>query len=197
MTRRTITLFTTALLLLCLTCAFAACGNGSSSSAPADVSASEPAPAPDSSTAAAPATDSTEAPAAAGADIEGIFTQLATAAALGDSTVSLRDLELTSAGVNLDNVVAWKGAESQTAAQNGGIVLVFEVAPGTADALVASLNAYRDAKVSDDRYAEYAEARENTANARIASNDTLVLYAVAADAQPDKVDTAISEILGQ
>ena len=196
MTRRTMKLLTTAFLLLCLVCAFAACGDSASSSSAATASSQSTAPSSSAGT-EAPASESTEAPAAAGADIEGIFSQLATAAALGDSTVALRDLELTSAGVSLDNVVAWKGAESQTAAQNGGIVLVFEVNPGTADALVKSLEAYRDAKVSDDRYAEYAEARDNTANARIASNDTLVLYAVAADAQPDKVDTAISAILGK
>ena len=193
MTRRITLCFTTSLLLLSLMCMLAGCGGGASSSS--SVSSTEAAAPASSESTAAPSSEPAEAPAAA-ADIEGIFAQLATAAALGDTTVSLRDLELTSAGVSLDNVVAWKGAESQTAAQNGGIVLVFEVAPGTADALKTSLAAFRDAKVQDDRYAEYAEARENTSNARIASNDTLVLYAVSAEGTPDKVDAAISAILG-
>ncbi len=191
MIRRFIPLF---LSLVLAVFAFAACGGDASSSSDAASVSSEAA----SSEASEPASEESEAPADSGVDpeqaqhdVNATLAAIADGASLGE-TIELRELELTSGGIDLTGVTAWSAAESQMASENGGIVMVFEVDAANVAGLKTSLEAFRDAKVSDDRYAEYAEAREHTQNARIVDSGNMVIYAVSATGDNDALDAAIS-----
>lgn len=184
-----------ALALCVLALALTACSEApaSSSSAPASSSVAQAAPVSES---AAP---ETSAPPAPGIDLEALLPALSEAAGLGGTIPVSGELYLTSSGIDVANIVAYTGVESQLAAENGGIVLVFETAPGGADALKTQLESFRDAKVADDRYAEFEQARTNTGQARIQSKDDLVIYAVDASGTPEgqaALDAAIAAALG-
>lgn len=113
----------------------------------------------------------------------------------------MSDLDLTSTShISMDNIVAWAGAESQLASENGGIVIVVQAKPGTADTFVTAFEQFRDAKSSDDRYAEYATAIANTKEARIVTNGDYVVYAVSATGQEggyDALDAALNTLFNQ
>ncbi len=184
--------FALALSLLLLS----ACSGSSSSqpvsSAPSSKAGSSPA-APASSS-AAPASSSA-APAGAAA-LDTTLASLSEAAGLGD-TIAVSEIDLKANGLDTANVAAFAGAESRLSSENGGIVMVFQMQPGTSADMVTALGAYRDARAGDDRYAEFATARENTAGARIVEKGDLVIYAVSATGQNggyDALDAALAAI---
>lgn len=149
-----------------------------------------------SSTSVATASSSVSETTAATIDIETMVKSLTDAAGLG-TTISMSDIDLKAIGINMDDVVAWAGVQSQLVAQNGGTVIVIQAKPGTADTMKATLEKYRDLLASDDRYQEYAEALENISNARIVVNGDCVVYAVSALGQEggfDTLDTAIAAL---
>ena len=173
---------------LCLSL-FAACsgGDGASSSAPQSASESSVVATSDSSLPVGPA-DS--------AGVEEILLTLSEAANLG-GTITVSEIDLTANGLDTANVVAFAGAESKLSSENGGIVMVFEMQPGTTADMVAALEAYRDARAADDRYAEFAIARDNTADARIVEKGDVVIYAVSATGNEggyESLDEAIAQI---
>ncbi|MDL2252871.1 hypothetical protein LJC49_02195 [Ruminococcaceae bacterium OttesenSCG-928-I18] len=188
-------LFTLTALLVCAVF-FAACGGSSSSvvSSPssesqAAVSSGAPAGVPSETSGDPVAPDS-------GTDLEGMLASLSEAAGLG-GTIAVSEVDLSANGLNVDNVVAFAGAESKLSSENGGIVMVFEVQPGTAAEMVSNLEAYRDTRASDDRYAEFETARANTADARIVEKGDIVIYAVSATGQDGgyaALDEAIAQI---
>ncbi len=131
-----------------------------------------------------------------GSETETILATLNEAAGLGDS-ITVSEIDLQANGLDTSNVLAFSGAESRLSSENGGIVMVFQVQPGSEAAMVSALEAYRDLRASDDRYAEFATARDNTANARIGSVGEYVYYAVSATGDSggyDALDIAISEL---
>ncbi len=184
-----ILLLGTALCLLVLS----ACGGTTSSSQP--VSSSAPSMA--ASSVSMPA-QSSSAPASVSGPgaLDGTLATLSEAAALGDA-IAVSEIDLKANGLDTANVVAFAGAESRMSSENGGIVMVFQMQPGTTADMVTALGAYRDARAGDDRYAEFATARENTAGARIVEKGDLVIYAVSATGQDggyDALDAAIAAI---
>lgn len=150
--------------------ALAGCANDSSSS---QASTSAPSTSPPSGSGSGSNTDTS------GYDVEGMLDTLVEAAGLG-GTIDVSELDLKASGISVDKIVEWAGAESKTSSENGGFVLVLAVEPGTASDIAAELEAFRDARASDDRYAEFEVARENTSQARIVKDGDCVIYAVSA-----------------
>lgn len=174
----------------------AGCSSDSSSSTPS----SSPPPASSSSapssTSVPPSSQSTPSSAPTGGhDVAQLASTLAEAAGLG-STIPVRQLDLELAGMNAENFAAFAGAEAQTSAQNGGIVVVIQAQPGTADAVAQELAAFRDSRMGNEDYAEFEDARANTENARIQVHGDYVVYAVSAIGQQDggwaQLDEAIT-----
>lgn len=144
----------------------AGCGNKDASSQPGSSSSSS------SSQSETPST-----PAASSFDVDGMLDALIDAAGLG-GTIEVSELDLKASGISVDKLVDWAGAESKTSSENGGFVLVLVTEPGSASAIASELEAFRDARANDDRYAEFENARENTSQARIVENGDCVVYAV-------------------
>lgn len=161
--------------ILVSTLLLAGCGGDKSSSA------SSPAPA-SSASVSQPASSQPDgsSTASSGHDVDAILGTLSEAAGLG-GTIELGELDLKANGINVDDIEEWAGAESKLSSENGGIVIVFVTKPGTSKDLVSALSAMRDTRATDDRYAEFETARENTKDARIVTiGDNLVVYAVSA-----------------
>ncbi len=132
-------------------------------------------------------------------DLEAVVSSLSDAASLGD-TIDVMEIDLTSAGVDADNIVNFAGAESKLSTENGGIVIVIEAKAGTGAQIAQDLEVFKETKAQDDRYAEFEQARLNTQNARIETKDDLVLYVVDASGTDDglaQVDSAIAAILNK
>lgn len=177
--------------ILVLALALAGCSGGDDPS-----SSSSSAPAPSSSAPASSQSGSGGSGDASGSDLDvaGMLGTLVEAAALG-GTIEVTELDLKANGISVDKLVDWAGAEAKTSAENGGYVLVLVTQPGAAEDLVKELEALRDARASDDRYAEFEVARENTAKARIVTDGDCVFYAVATTADAfTAVDAAIAEL---
>lgn len=128
------------------------------------------------------------------ADLGKVMASLTAAAGLG-STIEVSELDLKASGIDTNNVVNWAGKESKMSAENGGIVMVFQMQPGTTADLADQLKVFRDARASDDRYAEFAEAIAHTKDARIVTEGNYVVYAVSATGEEGyaAVDVAIVE----
>ncbi len=176
----------------------AGCSGGSSGSATVSsvsaplLSSSASVPAPSTAVSSGAAASSLPA----GGGLDATLTALSEAAGLG-STIKVSEIDLKANGLDTANVVAFAGAESQLSSENGGIVLVFQMQPGATADMVSALGAYRDARAGDDRYAEFATARENTKGARIVEKGDLVIYAVSATGQEggyDGLDAAIAAL---
>lgn len=152
--------------------------------------------APSSSTpvsSSAPASSSGSTSGTSDYDVNGMLETLVDASSLG-GTIDVSELDLKASGISVDKLVDWAGAESKTSAENGGFVLVLVTEPGATADIVSELEAFRDARAGDDRYAEFETARENTAKARIVEDGDCVIYAVATSADGfTAVDTAIGE----
>lgn len=181
---------------------FAACGGTASSSSAASAPSSAPVSQPAAASSEAPAPSSAPSEAASEpaddniVNVGAILEPVVEAAGLG-GTIDVTELDLTAGGIDTANILNFIGAESQLAVENGGIVLVFQVSPGTADGLVSQLEAFRDTRASDDRYAEFEQARTNTSQARIVAKDDVVVYAVSALGADglDALDAAIDAAL--
>lgn len=162
--------------------ALAACGDSSSSSS------SQPA---SSGVVSSSAVQSQVVP----TGLDGIVADLAAAAELGDTfEVRQTDLELLG-GLDGANIVAMSGVESVNSMENGGIVVVLEVVDGSAETVIPQMEAYREARMGNSDYGEYAAARDNTQNARIAAYGNYVVYAVSAAGTPEgwtALDNAIA-----
>ncbi len=159
----------------------AGCNQTASTSSSSSAAASSSSSAAAASSAAQSVASASAAPAAH--DVKQLLATLSEAASLG-GTISMSELDLTATGhISKDNIVAWAGAESQLASENGGIVIVIQAKPGTAESFVSQFEEFRDAKASDDRYAEYATAIANTKEARIVVKGDYVVYAVSATGQ--------------
>lgn len=127
-------------------------------------------------------------------DVADMLDTLVEAAALG-GTIEVSELDLTANGISVDNLVEWAGAEAKTSSENGGYVLVLVTKPGSAADVIEELEALRDARANDDRYAEFEAARENTKQARIMEEGDCVIYAVATGADGfTAVDTSIKDL---
>ena len=181
-------------LFLCTAGAVAFVLAGCAQTVPSSSSTSSVAPSSVPSSAITSSVAQSTVSTAAPYDVDELLKQLSEAASLG-GTISMTELDLTASGlISKDNIVAWAGAESQLASENGGIVIVIQAKPGTAETFVSQFEAFRDAKASDDRYAEYAIAIANTKEARIIVNGDYVVYAVSATGQDSgfaALDTAI------
>lgn len=175
--------------LLLVAMALTACGGGddSSSSQPASSTpASSSAPASGSQSGSGCASD---------VDVQGMLDTLVEAGGLG-GTIDVSELDLKASGISVDKIIDWAGAESKTSSENGGIVLVLVTEPGAAADIVTELEAFRDARANDDRYAEFEVARENTSQARIVDEGDCVIYAVSATGAEGytALDKAISDL---
>lgn len=188
---------------LCLMAALAACTNDSAGT---DSAAGTSAPAAASESTAAPASAAESTPAesaateevdsgtpAAGTDLSGLLAELVTAAELG-TTIEISEIDLKAGGLPTDDIVAFAGAESNLAAENGGTVMIFQVASGTEQAMIEALSAWRDTRAGDDRYAEFETAREHTGGARIVNKDGVIVYAVSASGNWDALDAALDGV---
>jgi hypothetical protein len=175
-------------LVFCAVLALAACGGDgitvAATSAPPDAGAPVT---PSASTPDSP-------PAAEGEfDVEALAGILADVAGLGDNRIKSMELDLKAGGVDLADVAAFAGYESQTYSDNGGLVLVVQAVPGAADAVARGLESFKTSRM-DDRYAEFATQLENTANARIRTSGDLVVLAVSAtghDGGWEQLDAAL------
>lgn len=154
-------------------------------------------PASESTAPEAPEASSAPAePDAAGeeaADLSGTLNTLAAAAELG-TTIEVGEIDLKAGGLPTDSIVAFAAAESNLASENGGTVMVFQVQPGTEQQMLDALAAWRDTRANDDRYADFATARENTAGARIVEKNGLIIYAVSASGSWDALDSALEAV---
>ena len=151
-------ILTLAITGLYLSLVLAGCG-GSATSATSQSAPSEAASSSLSKTSSgssAPSVTETES----SLDLDTMLSSLTEAAQLG-GTIDMADLDLTAGGVNLDNIAAWKGAESQLAVDNGGIVIVIQTKQGKADTVAQELEAFKASRM-DDRYADFAGALANT-----------------------------------
>lgn len=162
-------------ILLCLS----ACGGGAgSTSVPAVSSAAPATSAPTAPAPSAPAsTPAASVPATR--DLAATVANLAAAANLGN-TIAVSQIDLKAGGVNMDNVEAFDGAESQLSAQNGGIVIVIKAVAGTAQTVAEEMGGYRDYRLGNADYEEFEDARTNTMDARITVFGDYVVYAVSA-----------------
>ncbi len=181
--KHTHTLF--AVLIACCLAAglLAGCGDNtppaapvSSVPAPASVAAPESVPAPPPAEESAPA----ESASAAGYDLEAILAVLVEQAQLGN-TIKMSQIDLQAGGVDVANVAAFAGAEAQTYADNGGIVVLIQTQPGMAGTVAAEMENFRESRM-DDRYAEFATQLENTKNGSLVSfpDNDIVIFAVSA-----------------
>lgn len=184
----------TGLALCLMLLALAGCSDNSSSSS-SQSSGGQSASPPVSSVGGSslqnsPSTDSSTAGAH---DVEALLPGLVEAAGLG-GTIKVETIDLGFGGVDTDNIVALAGAESQTSSQNGGIVLVIQTQPGKADTVAQDLEAYKQSRLGNEDYAEFAQARENTGNARIVKNGDYVIYAVSATGDWTALDDALANV---
>ena len=175
-------------LLLCL----AACGGSPSSAA---TSAPEAASSVAAVSTAPSVAQSTSAPLDASLlDMDATLAELATAANLG-GTIKVSEIDLKAGGVDVSNIEAFAGAESQLSAQNGGIVLIIKAVSGTGETVAADLESFRDFRLGNADYEEFEDARTNTTEARIEVFGDYVVYAVSAtgiEGGWDVLDTAIA-----
>lgn len=184
-----------AVALLITACFFAGCSN--SNSGDNNTTTNQPASSqatPDASEPDASGTVDTSTSTEGTVDIDALMASLTEAAGLG-GTIEVSELDLQASGIDTSNIVNWAGEESKMSSENGGIVMVFQAKAGSASDLAAQLEAYRDARASDDRYAEFAEAIEHTRDARIVEEGDYVVYAVSATGTDGyaTLDTTIAE----
>lgn len=151
---------------------------------------STPAPTSEAQPASAP-----EEPTTGDHALEEILSTVQQAAGI-EATIEVGELDLRAGGVNIDNIDRFYGVESQTASQDGGIVIVMRTKPGAMDAVAEDMIAFRDSRL-DDRYAEFAVAMEHTQEARTAYNHDVVIYAVSATGDYQALDDAISTIFDE
>lgn len=170
---------------------FAACANNTQSSSsqtvsiPVSVSVNSQATLP-------PSTPQSTTPAANTADIAA---NLVVAANLGN-TFNVTETDLSLSGVSVENIVEFTGLESQLSSENGGIVIVIYAQDGAAETLATQMEAFRDARMGNADYEEFANARANTAEARIKVFGNYVVYAASATGHEggwDALDAAIDE----
>lgn len=191
MKRTTLLILTGCIIGLMLT----ACGKSDASSGVNSTASSQPASSSAEASISQPASQETSTASQAEqptADLGAILTSLSEAAALGD-TIEVTQLDLKAGGLNVDNIIGFAGAEASTSADNGGIVIVVQVKPGTAEDVKAEFEKFRDSRL-DDRYAERANAMANTKEARIVVNGDLVMYGVSASGDWAALDTAIAAV---
>lgn len=174
----------------------AASNSAASSSAPESAPASQGGSA-DSTPASTPASQLPDPSAATGAlgdhALEEIVSEVLEAAGI-EATIPVTELDLRAGGVNLDNIASFVGFESQTASEDGGIVIVIQTQPGMMDTVAEDMLAFRDSRL-DDRYAEFATAMEHTGNATTSYNYDLVIYAVSATGDYETLNDTISDII--
>lgn len=186
--KRILTMAGTALYLTIL---LAGCGGSASSQASSQAAASS----------SLASSAGTQFPASSEAqskyDLASMVVTLSEAAQLG-TTIELTELDLTAGGINMDNIAAWAGADSQLVVNNGGTVIVIQAQEGKADAVVKDLEAFKTSRM-DDRYADFAEALANTKEARILSQGDIVIYAVSAAGSQGgyaDLDAALQQVVG-
>ncbi len=168
------------LLGCCLLFMLTACDSGDTS-APSQAASSMSEAMPASSAAAQSSADSAAGSSTAPAmyDVSTLLETFSAAANLG-ATIEVRQLDLELSGVDVANFVAMAGAEAQTSAETGGVVLVIQATPGAGETVADELLAYRDARMGNEDYAEFETARTNTEQVRIEVFGDYVIYAVSA-----------------
>ncbi len=188
-------IFTGFCVLSLSTILLAGCSSSSSSSLTPASSSAPVSTASVSAPAASSAITESSSSATSG-EVEAMLATLSEAAGVTDG-IALSEIDLQANGLDTTNVLVFAGTESRLSSENGGIVMVFQVEAGSEAATVTALEAYRDLRASDDRYAEFATARENTAQARIGSVDDYVYYAVSSTGESggyDTLDAAIATL---
>lgn len=178
-------------LIACITVlSLAACGGSESSSqaAPASVApASEATPASEAASGAESTAEST--PAAADVDLDAALASMVEAAELG-GTITVSEIDLKAGGVDVENVESFVGAQSQLAAQNGGIVIIIKAAAGTGETVASDMESFRQYSLGNADYEEFEDARNNTESGIIKTYGDYVVYAVSATGNVDAVTTA-------
>lgn len=180
---------------------FSACG-GSSSSQPSSVSSDTTvsSEAASSEDAASSGLSSSEPDGAAGdaadtAKLEAIVSSIEAVNEVPNTRALIdfdleNDLELT-----MENIVAHKGDVTNDQA-DCALVLALQVKDGTADAVKAELEGYKE-RISSNLYAEFADKVAKAQDSRIVVSGNYVVMVIAGVNGPDyaAIDTAIEQAL--
>lgn len=177
----------TLVLIACLALSLAACGGAASSSQAASAPASQT-PASEAAPASV-AASSTPASTTDAVDLDAALAAMVEAAELGN-TINVSEIDLKAGGVNVDNVDSFVGAQSQLAAQNGGIVIIVKAVSGTGADIAADMESFRQASLGNADYEEFEDARNNTEAGIIKAYGDYVVYAVSATGNADAVTAA-------
>lgn len=98
--------------------------------------------------------------------------------------------------LTLDNLVAYKGDVTNDQA-DCALVFVAQAKEGTADAVKAELEAYRDTLAGNDLYAEFADKVAKAQDARVVAQGSYVVMVISGVNGPDytAIDSAIESAL--
>ncbi|MDL2295155.1 hypothetical protein LJC60_11175, partial [Ruminococcaceae bacterium OttesenSCG-928-D13] len=97
-------------------------------------------------------------------------------------------------GVPVDDILGFVGVTSQNYSDNGGLVMVIQAKPGMAASVEAGVESFKASR-QDDRYTEFATQVANTKEGRVRTSGDIVVLAVSASGDWDKLDAALDAAL--